>query len=89
MPIKDAIQQRLQKEFSPTFLEVIDESADHAGHAKKGQGGYFKVQIESTRFVGQSKVACHRMVYTSLNDLFAEDIHALALDCKIPSQEKE
>ena len=58
-----------------------DNSQDHIGHAGARTGkGHFSVKIASPRFAGQSKLACHRMVYGALGDLMTTDIHALIID---------
>jgi BolA protein len=81
----DLVRERLLQRLAPTVLEVLDESADHLGHAGQdgtGSGTHFRVRIASPRFDGQSKVARHRLVYDALSDLIARDngIHALAIE---------
>jgi BolA family transcriptional regulator, general stress-responsive regulator len=80
-----ALQQRLQERLSPTQLEVVDESAEHLGHAGQdgtGVGTHFRVRIASPLFDGQPKVARHRLVYDALRDFIARDqgVHALAIE---------
>jgi BolA family transcriptional regulator, general stress-responsive regulator len=81
----EALRQRLADKLSPTHVEVIDESADHLGHAGQdgtGAGTHFRVRIASPLFAGKPKVACHRLVYDSLRDFIERDrgIHALAIE---------
>jgi BolA family transcriptional regulator, general stress-responsive regulator len=43
-----AIEQRLRERLSPTALEVLDESYQHAGHAganDSGVGTHFRVRM--------------------------------------------
>jgi BolA family transcriptional regulator, general stress-responsive regulator len=80
-----ALEQRLQERLSPTQLEVLDESAEHLGHAGQdgtGVGTHFRVRIASPLFDGQPKVARHRLVYDALRDFIARDhgVHALAIE---------
>jgi BolA family transcriptional regulator, general stress-responsive regulator len=80
-----ALEQRLQERLSPTQLEVLDESAEHLGHAGQdgtGVGTHFRVRIASPLFEGQPKVARHRLVYDALRDFIARDhgVHALAIE---------
>jgi BolA family transcriptional regulator, general stress-responsive regulator len=80
-----ALEQRLQERLSPTQLEVLDESAEHLGHAGQdgtGIGTHFRVRIASPLFDGQPKVARHRLVYDALRDFIARDhgVHALAIE---------
>ncbi len=68
---------------APTVLQVIDESASHAGHAGadgSGRGTHFRVRIASPRFEGLSRVARHRLVYDSLQGFVDRGLHALAIE---------
>ncbi len=81
--IAAAMQQRLQQQLQASQLEVIDESAAHAGHAGSngGQfGSHFRIRIASPLFTGQSRVARHRLVYDALQDFIAQGVHALAIE---------
>lgn len=85
LPRASELQARLQSVFSPSALEVIDESAAHAGHAGAGDAGYgthFRVRIVSAAFAGKSRVACHRLVYDALHDFMARGLHALAIEAR-------
>ena len=78
-----AIEQQLTERLQPTHLEVIDESADHAGHAganAEGFGTHFRVRIASPAFAGKSRVAKHRLVYDALQNFIDQGLHALAID---------
>ncbi len=77
------IEARLRERLAPTRLEVIDESAAHAGHAGAGTEGYgthFRVRIASAAFTGQGRLACHRLVYDALQDFMDRGLHALAIE---------
>ncbi len=88
MSVCKRIEEKLTREFSPTGLNVIDESHLHAGHAgARPQGeSHFRVEIASTAFEGLSKVARQRLIYRVLKDEMETDIHALALSVKTPSE---
>ncbi len=78
-----ALSQRLTERLAPTRLEVLDESAAHAGHAGAdgtGQGTHFRVRIASPRFTGQTRLARHRLVYDALQDFIDRGVHALAIE---------
>ncbi len=82
-PRTEELRERLQQHLQPTRLEVIDESAAHAGHAGAGAEGYgthFRVRIASPRFSGLSRIARHRLVYDALHDFMARGLHALAIE---------
>lgn len=79
----EAIHERLAVRLSPTVLEVIDESADHAGHSGangSGFGTHFRVRIASPLFTGKARVAQHRLVYDALRDFIDQGVHALAIE---------
>ncbi len=77
------LEQQLRETLQPTRLEVLDESAAHAGHAGAngtGFGTHFRVRIASPFFAGKSRVACHRLVYDSLQVFIAQGVHAIAIE---------
>jgi BolA protein len=74
------MQDRLQAAFSPTVLEIIDDSAQHAGHAgSKGGAGYYTINLAAVCFSGKSRIEAHRDVYNVLNDLIPHEIHAVQI----------
>ena len=74
------IRRRLDA-LAPARLELVDESARHAGHAGAAPGGntHWKLTIVSAVFEGKSTVARHRMIYQALGDLMQNPIHALSI----------
>ena len=87
-PTAQALQQRLQQALNPQALEVIDESAQHHGHAGangSGFGTHFRVRITSHLFTGKTPVARHRLVYDALQDFMDQGLHALAIEAKVPA----
>lgn len=81
-----ALETLLRQALNPERLEVQDDSHLHAGHAGAREGGHFSVQVTSSRFVGLSRVARHRLVYDSLGSLSAQRVHALAIVAKAPGE---
>ena len=78
-----ALTQQLQNRLNPVFVEVLDESAAHAGHAGangSGLGTHFRVRIQSPLFTGKSRVARHRLVYDALQEYIDQGLHALAIE---------
>jgi BolA protein len=77
------LEEQLRARLAPVFLEVIDESAAHAGHAganAQGFGSHFRVRISCTAFAGLSRVARHRLVYDALQNFIDQGLHALAIE---------
>ena len=83
----ERIKGHLNNAFTPTQLEVLDESHLHAGHAGARTGmGHFNVTIVSDRFTNVSLLERHRMIYESLGDLMKTDIHALSIKALAPDE---
>lgn len=79
----DSLRQQLLDRLAPRWLEVIDESAAHAGHAGSnglGQGTHFRVRIGDPAFTQLTRVQRHRLVYDALDDAMARGLHALAIE---------
>ncbi len=85
----DEIKRRLTEALAPVRLEVVNESALHAGHAGDDGSGesHFRVLVESSAFAGKSRVARQRMVNEALADLLSGRVHALALRCIAPGED--
>jgi BolA protein len=77
------IRQKLQV-LEPTYLEVIDESDMHRGHAGHHGNGtsHVRLEIESRAFDGLSSVQRHRMVQNLLREELAGKLHALSIIIK-------
>lgn len=83
VPTAASLEARLREALSPTALQVLDESAAHAGHAGAnglGYGTHFRVRIASPAFAGLSRVAQHRLVYDALRHFTEAGLHALAIE---------
>ena len=81
------IEQRLQAALAPEDLQIIDDSAAHAGHAgARSGGGHFNVLIISRAFTGKAPLQRHRLVYEALQDLMQQEIHALSIKALAPEE---
>lgn len=89
MSVAAEIRARLAA-LEPLSLELVDESAQHAGHAGAAPGGetHWRLSIISPRFAGQPTVARHRMIYQALGPLMQHPIHALAISARAPAESK-
>ena len=84
------IRSRLTQALQPTSLEIIDESARHAGHAGAASGGgHFIVHIVSAAFQGKNLIQRHRMVYDAVGNMMHTEIHALSIQAKTPQEHSE
>lgn len=88
MPVADAIRQRLTAALAPARLDLVDESARHAGHAgARPQGeSHFRLTIVASTFAGRSRIERQRLVFAALGDLMQSDIHALAITALTPAE---
>ncbi len=83
------IKARLERELSPSHIDIIDESHLHAGHAGAASGaGHFSVTIVSDKFAGKSAIQRHRMVYLAVDDLMRSEIHALSIKAQVPDDQE-
>ncbi len=83
-----ALKERIIARLEPTQLDVLDESAAHAGHTGSNGtdfGTHFRVRIASPFFTDTSRVACHRLVYDALQDFIDQGLHALAIEIIKPA----
>ena len=81
------IRSRLTEALRPAALEIVDESARHAGHAGAASGGgHYLVHIVSEAFQGKNLLQRHRMVYDALGDMLHTEIHALGIQAKTPQE---
>jgi BolA protein len=84
----ERIRTTLQEALTPVQLEIVDDSAAHAGHAGAMQsgGGHFSAFIVAEAFDGKTQVQRHQMVYRALGDLMRTDIHALIIKALSPNE---
>ena len=74
------IKTRLQQAFAPTYLEVIDESDKHIGHAgHQGGGRHFAIIISAAKLENSSRIEAHRKIYALFEDMIPAKIHALKI----------
>lgn len=76
------IRTILETTFSPTELDIIDESIHHRSHYQPvgNDPSHVKIRIVSESFRGKSKVAQHQMIHRALKQAFDEGLHAVSLE---------
>ena len=86
MTVSERIQQQLAT-LAPESLEILDESAAHAGHeGARGGGGHYRLVIVSREFIGKPIQSRHRMIYDALGPMMKKEIHALAIAAYAPGE---
>jgi BolA protein len=88
MSVSETIRDKLSRAFAPLDMEIVDESARHAGHAGAQPGGetHFRVTIVSAGFQGLSRLARQRAVNAVLADELRTSVHALSLVTQAPDE---
>lgn len=83
MPLEAEIRTALQT-LDPTVLEVINESALHAGHAGDDGSGesHWRIRIAASTLEDLSRIARHRAIHEALGPAIIRRIHALAIEIK-------
>jgi BolA protein len=86
--VAQAIRKKLGEAFSPSQLDVIDDSARHAGHSGAREGGesHFNVVLQSAAFAGVGRVQRQRMVYAALSEELSGPVHALSVKALAPGE---
>lgn len=81
------IRERLTRALNPEKLDIVDESAKHAGHAGAASGGgHYIVTIVSKAFENKSLIQRHRLVYDAVDDMMHTEIHALSIQASTPDE---
>ena len=80
----ERIHMTLTKVFTPSVLNVIDDSHKHAGHAGAQPEGetHYTVEIVADAFEGLSRVAVQRAVMEALREEFDSGLHALSIKAR-------
>jgi BolA protein len=88
--VTQAIRDKLTAAFQPERLEVVDDSARHAGHAGAREGGesHFNVVIVAEAFKGRSRIQRQRDIYTALSEELAGPVHALSVKAFAPGEKE-
>ena len=84
--LESVLRERLAN-LTPLRLELVDESAKHAGHEGAKSGGrHYRLLIISTEFSGKSTLLRHRLIYDTLGELMRSKIHALSIQSLAPDE---
>jgi BolA protein len=87
--VAETIRRKLEAAFSPSALELVDDSDRHHGHAGHTGAGesHFNLRIESEAFVGKTRVMRQRMVMHALAEELAGPVHALSIQASAPGDQ--
>lgn len=80
---KERMESLLRQAFSPSKLEIVDESHSHIGHVGYGASGesHYAILISAQALQGVSRVQAHRLIHQALQPELSglNPIHALSL----------
>ena len=86
LPTAGEIRAALEQALAPLSIEVVDDSARHAGHAGARAGGHYQVTLVAAAFAGRPQLERHRMVYSAVAPLMGRGIHALSIVAHAPGE---
>ena len=78
-PLGKQVWEKLSKQFTPSHLEIINESA---AHGSPNSEAYMKVVVISNNFQGLNLLKKHRAVQECLHEEMKGAIHALTIVAK-------
>jgi len=78
---KYRMELALQNAFSPSHLQLVDESEKHRGHRGWNEAGetHFQLEIESDILKQKSRVAANQAIYKLLEGEFSTGLHAISI----------
>ena len=84
----ERIRSTLEARFTPSKIEVVDDSHRHVGHAGARPEGetHYGVLLVSPVFSGMGRVERSRAVHEVLAAEFSSGLHALALTLRAPEE---
>jgi BolA protein len=83
---RERLRAALERELAPLVLDIVDDSAKHAGHAGAREGGHFRVTVVSKAFSGRPQLERHRLVYAAAAPLMGHGVHALSIMAHAPEE---
>jgi len=88
MSMEARIRNKLEAALAPERLEIVNESALHAGHhGSPGTGeSHFRLLIVAARFQGMSRLERHRLVNAALAEELAGRLHAVSIQALAPGE---
>ncbi|KTC88753.1 BolA family transcriptional regulator [Fluoribacter dumoffii] len=84
MSRKNRIEELLNHELAPVFLNVEDESGQH--HVPENAQTHFKITVVSSQFSALSRLARHRLLNHLLKKEFERGLHALSMHLFTPEE---
>ena len=80
------LRRAVEHALAPTHVEIIDDSAAHAGHPGARSGGHYRLTVVSAAFEGRTQLQRHRLVYAAVAPLMDGAVHALNIIARTPGE---
>jgi stress-induced morphogen len=80
---KKYIESKIKDSIKIDFLEIIDQSQQHANHypVKDENISHLKIKIKSDEFNSKNRIQCHQKIYSIFNDEIRSGlIHAIQIE---------
>lgn len=77
--MKKHITELIKKNLSVNHIHIEDLTKNHINHAQYDGGGHYKALIVSDDFKSMPLLKRHQKIYTILDKLIKNEIHALSL----------
>lgn len=84
MTIQESLRHKLELEFHPVHLDIVNESNNH--NVPPNSETHFKVTLVADGFAGLRPVQRHQRVYRAVAEELAGPVHALALHTFTPAE---
>jgi BolA protein len=90
--VKAAMAAKIEDALKPASLDVVDESAQHAGHMHHPGGveprgeTHFRIKVVSAAFAGKSRLERHRIINALVEAELKGGVHALAIEARAPGE---
>ena len=85
-PLVAQLRGALERALQPHSLDIVDDSARHAGHAGAREGGHYRVTLVSEAFRGRTQLERHRLVYAAVAPFMGGAVHALNIVARAPGE---
>lgn len=88
MSLTDQIKQKLTEALKPEYMELINNSHKHVGHAGHDGSGesHYQLIVVSYIFENCSKIQRHRMINNVIEDEFRAGLHAFSIKAFTPAE---
>jgi len=84
--VAEQLRAALEQALAPRMIDIVDDSAAHAGHAGARGGGHYRVTLVAEAFRGRSALERHRLVYAAVAPLMNSVVHALNVVARTPEE---